>query len=614
MSLKRIVYALVLLLAPGVAFASTYEYYPQGAMTLGSSFNPLYPNRAYPSCLTFTADAGSIDHGAPSTQFSASEIKSRQELYHELHIDANLSASGFFGSGSASFSLDEKYQFEQDDDYFVLKAFSDYGRFSIKDARLNAEALDLVGDPVAFRNRCGTEYVQQERRSAQLVAVYSFQHLSDYQEKRITAALSGSIAGISLGGHYDERNKSSDEQVHFSVDVYAIGGGGIQLLSSISTTTDLTKLRSVLESYIAKLGPEQAAPMEFVTGSWESFGVDVPLEPMELRNAVLPELYFSYRENELNFHRLGDVIRNASRPNSKIAQPDLAAYQNDYLQISLVMKEILDTAQACLNDADQCVPQKAPLIYKVNWPQAVFKTIWADTDENGNPYAMQFSIGTKNLHYCASCNGDQNVHGTFALSIPNSQITSVDYSCPAYPCAWSRSRNGSNAVDVAIAGDRKSLTWYRVWDGDPADETYLVHYQVQRVVCTENCSFQYLMLDKTKLRTSWDWSSQERRALVSRSRQNSQAPVKVTLRGATKGSSDVGCTKAGQYCVNRENSSTCHVQETTEAPLGAYLAGPYASRDKGNEEMCKRYEPASTDPNKCGTVAPMNICDSKKPK
>jgi hypothetical protein len=73
------------------------------------------------------------------------------------------------------------------------------------------------------------------------------------------------------------------------------------------------------------------------------------------------------------------------------------------------------------------------------------------------------------------------------------------------------------------------------------------------------------------------------------------------------------CTKAGQFCVNRETSSgVCHVQEATERPqLGTSLAGPFNSRAEGNAGMCRLYEPASGDADKCGAVAPQGICDSK---
>ncbi len=515
----------VVLIATTFASATTYQYYPEGTMTLGGSFSPLYPNRAYPTCLDFEASNRSIDHGAPSTQFTASEIKSRKELYHQLHIDANLSASGFFGSGSASFNLDEKYHFESDDDYFTLRAYSDYGRFSIANPHLTPEAQALRKDPKAFSERCGSEFVEQERRVAQLVAVYSFQHLSEYQEKRVTAALNASFSGVTLGGHFDETNKSTTEQMHLSVDIYAIGGGGIKLLASVATTTGLANLREILEKYIAQLGPEQAAPMEFVTGSWESFGVDVPLESMEIRNAVLPELYFSYRENEINFHRLGDLIRNASRPKSKMQPDELAKYQYDYQQISLVMRDLVASAQSCLQDVTLCTPTQAPRVYKVDWPQAVFQTIWAATDENGSPYVLQFSVGTKNLHYFA----DPIVHGLYALTIPNSRIAQIDYYCPSgrVECQYTYPRDGKPNPDVETAGDQKSFTWYRKWDGDPVDETYIVHYEVQRAVCIENCNYTLNMRvgsQTVKAVPNWNWSSANRRALVARPAQPHAIP------------------------------------------------------------------------------------------
>lgn len=83
-----------------------------------------------------------------------------------------------------------------------------------------------------------------------------------------------------------------------------------------------------------------------------------------------------------------------------------------------------------------------------------------------------------------------------------------------------------------------------------------------------------------------------------------EKPMPSVLSPVTK------CTKAGQYCVTRESSSgTCHVQEATESPLGAYLAGPFANRKDGNKEMCRRYDPGSPDTDKCGAVAPQGVCD-----
>src|ERR1019366_10163966 len=75
---------------------------------------------------------------------------------------------------------------------------------------------------------------------------------------------------------------------------------------------------------------------------------------------------------------------------------------------------------------------------------------------------------------------------------------------------------------------------------------------------------------------------------------------------------DAICKNSGEYCVNRETSSgVCHVQETTESPLGVNMLGPYASRKDGVKGMCGAYDPGSTDPKKCSDVAPSGACDNK---
>lgn len=75
------------------------------------------------------------------------------------------------------------------------------------------------------------------------------------------------------------------------------------------------------------------------------------------------------------------------------------------------------------------------------------------------------------------------------------------------------------------------------------------------------------------------------------------------------------CTKAGQYCINRETSSgRCSVQEATEVQTyGPNLAGPYPTRAEATEAMCKTYyDPATEDENKCAAVVPTNACDNVK--
>ena len=97
----------------------------------------------------------------------------------------------------------------------------------------------------------------------------------------------------------------------------------------------------------------------------------------------------------------------------------------------------------------------------------------------------------------------------------------------------------------------------------------------------------------------------------SRAFPNRQIPVGSHVTAAVP---DPMCTKAGQFCVNRETSSgTCHVQEATERPqLGVNIKGPFKNRKDGNIAMCSVYDPASPDPAKCGAVAPQGVCDASK--
>jgi hypothetical protein len=83
---------------------------------------------------------------------------------------------------------------------------------------------------------------------------------------------------------------------------------------------------------------------------------------------------------------------------------------------------------------------------------------------------------------------------------------------------------------------------------------------------------------------------------------------------APAGQTSALCKNAGEYCVNRETSSgACHVQETTESPLGVNILGPYTSRKNGVAAMCDIYDPGSADPTKCATVAPSGTCGQKTP-
>src|SRR5207249_3937065 len=147
-------------------------------------------NRVYAKCLDFTAVVPvQGPQTSVTTEFSAQLVNSREELYHHLNIDAQLSASSMFGSGQASFSFDDEYHFQSTDLVWVVKASSDYGRFVMDSPVLTYSARALMTDPAAFARQCGYEFVGQERRMVQAVAVYSLHDLSESEKSHVQAAL-----------------------------------------------------------------------------------------------------------------------------------------------------------------------------------------------------------------------------------------------------------------------------------------------------------------------------------------------------------------------------------------------------------------------------------------
>lgn len=505
--------------------ASEYQYYPSTTLTLGGSFDPTNPAQAFLPCLVHDGEMP-LDLGPPQTSFTSAEANTRQELYHQLHVDANLSANAFFGSGSASFSLDEKYHFEGNNEHFVIRAFTDYGRYVTKNPRLSPEARALASNPTAFRERCGTEFVQQERRMVQLVAIYSFEHVSTLKASRMAASMSASGFGVSLGGTLNESTTSSNDTTQISVDIYSVGGTGITLLRQITTKGSLPEVKTLLENYLEKMDPTHATPLGFQTGSWQSFGVDVPMEQMEVRNTILPELYFSYRDNAANLHRLGELIRSAERPGATLKVADVTAYQVTYGDLANALHELHARGLACLHDENACFPAIPPLVVHIDWPHAVFLSQWMDTDETGAPYQVRIEVPTYKI------GADTPVaQGSFSLQIPNSRISEVVWQCDPNQannvCGYSYNRTpaAGYAADW-VPNDPRTFTWFRRWIGDAHQEGYLVKYQVLRTVCVENCNYEQMMLTadgkKHAAIPAWDWSG-ERRGLLAKNPGNKPA-------------------------------------------------------------------------------------------
>ena len=93
-----------------------------------------------------------------------SSVASRRELYERLHLDASISGSYGLFSASGSMTLDEEFDFTENELVWILKATSDYGNYAVKSIDLTAQATGFASDPGVFFDRCGTHVVTQHRR------------------------------------------------------------------------------------------------------------------------------------------------------------------------------------------------------------------------------------------------------------------------------------------------------------------------------------------------------------------------------------------------------------------------------------------------------------------
>jgi len=190
------------------AMAETYKSNPAGTLKLGAGVNPSALTRAYPSCIVDPDQPLPSNQavGVPATQFSSQILSSYEDVYNAFDLDASLSASYLFTSGEADFHLADSSALHTDSFSWTLKASSDYGWTSLsKDFGLDSKYQPLIHDADQFYAQCGTEYVQTERRIAQVIAIFTAHHLSKSQRDD----LSGSFS-VGVGGPVGDLSANSD--------------------------------------------------------------------------------------------------------------------------------------------------------------------------------------------------------------------------------------------------------------------------------------------------------------------------------------------------------------------------------------------------------------------
>jgi hypothetical protein len=460
--------------------AEVYQYHPKSPLRIGGGFNPLRADRAFPDCIEPTKPER-LSEAPPETTFDASLVRTRKELYHHLQIDASLSASYGLFSAAASFSLDQEYSFSENDVMWTVRATTDYGRYAIRNPRLTAEAQRLSRDPSAFEERCGREYVSQERRIAHAVAVYHFHNLTESERRHVTASLEASYGSgpLSVGGSMklNEITNSLKSIYQVKISVYAIGGEGIVKLKDLTIQDDLDEVRLILKGYVEGLTESRATPVEFLTSSWQNFGVNVTPPVMPFRRAALSELYFLFRSIQTRLEEYGERLRTLlARPQSSSSTAqEIQVLQQQYGALSERLKVAQQRGLNCLREPESLCSLDISFAPLPPVPAAEFELRWVGLDPFGRRYSFDFFNENSTLP------GDFNFHAILTSGLPDNtlsvRITEVQLIGP-FP---------AETEDKGTSHDARTFKMFRHPNGVAQKETRRIFYEVLQRTCVKFC-------------------------------------------------------------------------------------------------------------------------------
>ncbi len=340
-------------------------------------------------------------------------MKTRQELYDYLHVSASVSGHYSFFSGAAAVDYENENTFESDSFTWIVRGYSSYGSWALRNPRPNSEAQRLKSNVTALYQRCGTEWVGKESRSVMIATVYSVKNLSQSSKERLIASFKGGIDagvwGAEAAANYESFKKEASSAANLNLNVYAMGGPGVTALKSlVSKANDVAVVKQVLEDYTGKLTADYAVPVDYLTGPMASFVTGSGDFDLAVYNKAIADLYLAKEDYIAKRNRLKTISDNADDYN--LSEDQLATIQRHYNGLSKVLKAYDDVAERCRNaflaahgererdrrlSASACDVNNPRLIYsqKIVWPAPQpFAVSWWTEDNQFAPKRWVYAI------------------------------------------------------------------------------------------------------------------------------------------------------------------------------------------------------------------------------
>lgn len=370
----RITLIPVLVIVPlsHMATAEVYHLLPDSTLHLGGGFNPQKPTTSFPTCIT-SDGVKAFDNDAPaSTTFILTVVHDRKSLYSHLNLDANLSARSLFASGEASMSIDDEYSFSSDSLVWILTARTDFGRYGLLRPTLSARGLGILKhDPSHFARRCGVEYVDSERRVAQVSAIFSIQNASSETKNQVTAAIKLSGSSGAASGEFSAAFKTFTQDTSLknkiNVRIVTIGGGGLKELAPLTVlgsscgddpkapTSDICTAVGTMKTYLSTFTAASAPPVDYFTGKMSAFGAPAFEDPdLLMQNLVLSELFFAFKDGDAKARRVLKMFRDDQTSSKALTADQRTALTRDYESLADTLSAVTTRARTCLADSKKC--------------------------------------------------------------------------------------------------------------------------------------------------------------------------------------------------------------------------------------------------------------------
>jgi hypothetical protein len=355
------------------AHAINYGYHQDSALALGVGFNPSDLSVAKPRCIEYDEFEPLDGKGSPESNVDITYIASQKDLYTKVGFSAEVSAQTSFAKGSAKTSFLDEYEFHEDNKHFAILAYSDHGRWGLKNPRLKPQFQKLIDDGKheEFARRCGTHYVFEDGRNSKVFAIYTVHNVNSAHEQRLGVSYDVAVtyADGKSKGQYNNDFKELLKSNEASLRVFAIGGQGItELKDVVINHLDIDAVKKTLRDYVSTMTAENGVPTRFKAASMDAFGwEDTNKIPNQKRDMVLKEYFFLLKRLSDEKTRVSDIVTKRDTEYAYLCDQSVLEYAGLSATLEHDWESLQAAAMLCFDDPRQCVAPKYKL-QNVKWP------------------------------------------------------------------------------------------------------------------------------------------------------------------------------------------------------------------------------------------------------